>query len=112
MKRLWQLLCTLRLYRLANALAMAHNAPYAAGDMILCLRHPNQTNHRRTSFVNGLFTTQGVGWVSWLDAILPEIEEQDDMKARDFTFPTNNDVPMWAPALASSWDWVGYIDEN
>jgi hypothetical protein len=77
MKRIWQILWKLRLQKLADAVAMAHAAPYA-WKMAYGLAHPGQTQHRVTSFINGWRAQKvwgrGVGWVSELPLLIEDSE--------------------------------------
>jgi hypothetical protein len=66
MKIVWHLLCVLRWYSLANAVALSHNSTFYPW-ITPTLRHPQQTASRWSSFIEGYGTRVGVGWISWMN---------------------------------------------
>lgn len=74
MHRLWHLLGRLRWYRLANALALSHNAKYC--DLVHeYLRHPLQTGDAYQCFWSGLCTHVPVGWWTPVADLWPDIDK-------------------------------------
>ncbi len=73
--RFWRFLNRYKIARLANALALSHNAQYY--DKVMPrLRHPVLTRNRYQCFWSGLWTDVPVGWLEPGEKICPGIEKR------------------------------------